>query len=213
MSKSHLSQYVNGKSSPDQHKLYLLGKTLNVNEAWLMGYDVPKNREDELDIVKIYNNLEISYQKKVYSFAEQQLKEQTEEKNKVIHLPNTDKKSIVSGRCTAAGNAINGEIQDSDASIMIVDKIEVPREADELVTIAGDSMEPLYKKGTQVFIHYQPEVEQGEIAVVAIDGEGVTCKQIYYDIKNKQIVLRSINEKYDDMIYNAEDIRIIGKVL
>ncbi|MCZ1702529.1 helix-turn-helix domain-containing protein, partial [Enterococcus faecium] len=42
MSKSHLSQYVNGKSSPDQHKLYLLAKTLNVSEAWLLGYDVPK---------------------------------------------------------------------------------------------------------------------------------------------------------------------------
>ncbi|MGK0575553.1 helix-turn-helix domain-containing protein [Macrococcus capreoli] len=42
MSKSHLSQYVNGKSSPDQHKLFLLSKTLGVSEAWLMGYDVPK---------------------------------------------------------------------------------------------------------------------------------------------------------------------------
>lgn len=44
MSKSHLSQYVNGKSSPDQHKLYLLSKTLDVNEAWLLGYDVEKDR-------------------------------------------------------------------------------------------------------------------------------------------------------------------------
>ncbi|MGM0206477.1 hypothetical protein IGI96_000946 [Enterococcus sp. DIV0421] len=47
MSKSHLSQYVNGKSSPDQHKLYLLSKTLQVNEAWLLGYDVPKNDNSE----------------------------------------------------------------------------------------------------------------------------------------------------------------------
>ena len=44
MSKSHLSQYVNGKSSPDQHKLYLLAQTLGVNEAWLLGYDVPKKQ-------------------------------------------------------------------------------------------------------------------------------------------------------------------------
>ncbi|MCS4502422.1 helix-turn-helix domain-containing protein, partial [Staphylococcus aureus] len=44
MSKSHLSQYVNGRSSPDQHKLFLLSKTLNVGEAWLMGYDVDSYR-------------------------------------------------------------------------------------------------------------------------------------------------------------------------
>uniref|UniRef100_UPI00210C9B8B helix-turn-helix domain-containing protein n=1 Tax=Staphylococcus aureus TaxID=1280 RepID=UPI00210C9B8B len=44
MSKSHLSQYVNGRYSPDQHKLFLLSKTLNVGEAWLMGYDVDSYR-------------------------------------------------------------------------------------------------------------------------------------------------------------------------
>ncbi|WP_430597540.1 helix-turn-helix domain-containing protein [Enterococcus sp. AZ177] len=48
LSKSHLSQYVNGKSSPDQYKLYLLAETLGVNEAWLMGYDTSKDREEKI---------------------------------------------------------------------------------------------------------------------------------------------------------------------
>lgn len=42
MSKSSLSEYVSGSSTPDQYKLTLLGKTLGVSEAWLMGYNVPK---------------------------------------------------------------------------------------------------------------------------------------------------------------------------
>lgn len=46
MGKSALSQYVNGKQDPDQHRVYLLSKTLNVSEAWLMGYDVPMKKED-----------------------------------------------------------------------------------------------------------------------------------------------------------------------
>lgn len=45
LGKSALSQYVNGKQSPDQDKIYLLSKTLNVNEAWLMGFDVYPERE------------------------------------------------------------------------------------------------------------------------------------------------------------------------
>lgn len=49
MYKSHLSQYVNGKSSPDQHKLYLLSKTLDVSEAWLMGYEAVKERVEDSD--------------------------------------------------------------------------------------------------------------------------------------------------------------------
>lgn len=44
MNKSDISQYVSGKVEPNQDKLYILGKALNVTEAWLMGYDVPMER-------------------------------------------------------------------------------------------------------------------------------------------------------------------------
>lgn len=39
ISKSALSQYVNGFSEPDQQKLTMLSKALGVSETWLMGYD------------------------------------------------------------------------------------------------------------------------------------------------------------------------------
>lgn len=45
LAKNDLSQYVNGKVEPGQEKLTILGLALNVSEAWLMGFDVPKNRE------------------------------------------------------------------------------------------------------------------------------------------------------------------------
>ncbi|WP_244229339.1 helix-turn-helix domain-containing protein [Streptococcus suis] len=45
MGRSALSQYVTGKSKPDDKKLSLLSKTLDVSETWLMGYDVPRERE------------------------------------------------------------------------------------------------------------------------------------------------------------------------
>ena len=42
LAKNDLSQYVNGKIEPGQEKLAILSYALNVSEAWLMGYDVPK---------------------------------------------------------------------------------------------------------------------------------------------------------------------------
>lgn len=36
-----LSQYVNGKVTPSEKKLCVLSEALNINEVWLMGYDVP----------------------------------------------------------------------------------------------------------------------------------------------------------------------------
>lgn len=61
MNKSDISQYVSGKVEPNQDKLAVLGMALNLNEAWLMGYDVPMERmpndpltaRDQNDIQKI----------------------------------------------------------------------------------------------------------------------------------------------------------------
>jgi transcriptional regulator with XRE-family HTH domain len=49
LGKNDLSQYVNGKVTPGQEKLTVLGLALNVSEAWLMGYDVPKDREQKTE--------------------------------------------------------------------------------------------------------------------------------------------------------------------
>ncbi|MCY7184129.1 helix-turn-helix domain-containing protein [Streptococcus gallolyticus] len=46
LGKSALSQYVSGKSIPDQDKLVLLAKTLDVSEAWLMGYDTNEQQTE-----------------------------------------------------------------------------------------------------------------------------------------------------------------------
>ncbi|HIU25121.1 MAG TPA: helix-turn-helix domain-containing protein [Candidatus Copromorpha excrementigallinarum] len=42
--KSAMSQYLSGSFAPKQQNLYELARALNVSEAWLMGYDVPRER-------------------------------------------------------------------------------------------------------------------------------------------------------------------------
>ena len=46
--KSALSQYITGCFEPKQDRIYLIAKTLEVSEAWLMGYDVPMERQKNL---------------------------------------------------------------------------------------------------------------------------------------------------------------------
>ena len=45
--KSSLSLYLSGAYEPKQDRIYLIAKALNVNEAWLMGFDVPMERTKE----------------------------------------------------------------------------------------------------------------------------------------------------------------------
>lgn len=44
--KSSISTYLSGDYEPKQKNTYKLAKALNVNEAWLMGYDVDIERKD-----------------------------------------------------------------------------------------------------------------------------------------------------------------------
>ncbi|MFC2542175.1 MAG: helix-turn-helix domain-containing protein [Leptotrichia hofstadii] len=46
--KSALSQYISGKISPRQNAIDELSKVLNVSEPWLMGYDVPMERNTNI---------------------------------------------------------------------------------------------------------------------------------------------------------------------
>jgi transcriptional regulator with XRE-family HTH domain len=44
--KSAMSQYISGAFEPKQDRIFLMADALNVNETWLMGYDVPMERKN-----------------------------------------------------------------------------------------------------------------------------------------------------------------------
>ncbi len=49
ISQSLINKYLKGKAFARQNNIYILCKILNVDEAWMMGFDVPMERTpDEL---------------------------------------------------------------------------------------------------------------------------------------------------------------------
>ena len=154
------------------------------------------------DISTIYTQLTHPRQERVYDFAVEQLNEQNGiQEDKVVYL--------VRGRQSAAGSMIY--VDDTEAEMGVLPSSIVPNGANELVQITGDSMEPIIKKGSEVYLRYQPTVEDGEIAIVRIEDEGVTCKYLFRDGEN--IILKSENSKYDDIVVDANKVSVIGKVL
>lgn len=49
INKSTISQYIQGVYQPKRARIELFAKILNVNEAWLIGYDVPMERNKQDD--------------------------------------------------------------------------------------------------------------------------------------------------------------------
>lgn len=204
-SKSSISRWINNERYPKMEEVEKIAEFFNTDiQTLLFG------SETELDdILYVYNKLTKSRKQKVFSYAEMELKKQettTIDEDKIYELY---PKSIINGRKSAAGYAI--EADDYDAEV--ISESMVPHGADELVEIVGDSMEPLIQKGSDVYIRHQPSVENGEVAIVRIENEGVTCKRFYYKDDSKTIILKSENEKYEDMFFDPSQVTVLGKVL
>ncbi len=78
ISKGALSSYISGRYVPKQNNTFLIAKALNVNEAWLMGADVPMERidttaenqtRDQKELNKIYLQLSSNNQQRVLTYS------------------------------------------------------------------------------------------------------------------------------------------------
>lgn len=202
--KSSISRYFNKSRQLPNNKINLFSDVLGVSPEYLLGIQtIASDRsKTQNELLNVYNKLESKRQSKVYDYASRQLDEQNGiEEDKVVYL--------VRGRQSAAGSMIH--VDDVDAEMGVLPSSIVPNGANELVQITGDSMEPLIKKGSEVYLRYQPTVEDGEIAIVRVEDEGVTCKYLFRDGEN--IILKSENSKYDDIVVDANKVSVIGKVL
>lgn len=199
--RQSISRYEIGERKANQDILFALSDIFGV----AVDDFFPAAKEG---ITTIYNQLAPPRQEKVYDFAERQLEEQN--RGNVAHFPKKEKLPTIKNSASAANPT---ELVYGDTVVEEEEFERVPSSADFAVPIIGDSMEPVIRNGQFVFVKEQPDVEDGEIAIVEIDGDGVTCKEVFKDYENQSIILRSINELYEDRVVSPEQIRIIGKVI
>ncbi len=62
-----------------------------------------------------------------------------------------------------------------------------------------------------VVVRSQPNAENGEIVVAGIPGEEATVKTLLR--KRGKIVLRPANERMEDLVFDADEVQIYGKVV
>lgn len=161
-------------------------------------------------IQSIYDQLEPPGQRKVITYAEK-LRDEQEKRRKA-------KKNEVSEKIVQlygydyydhAASAGTGQYLND----VRVERIELPVDvdADFVIPIKGDSMEPDYHDGDLVFIQTSVDLNDGVIGVFNYNGEAY-IKQLVID--TEQSYLHSLNPAYKDMPITPEtDFRIIGEVV
>lgn len=111
-------------------------------------------------------------------------------------LPKTVKRPLVGS--IACGEPITAEQN-------IEDYVDVPEtiRCDFCLRCKGDSMvEAGIHDGDVVYIHIQPQVENGQIAAVRIDGEA-TLKRVFWDDDNRVLQLVPANSAYMPKVYSG----------
>ncbi|NMP43559.1 helix-turn-helix transcriptional regulator [Enterococcus faecalis] len=90
--KSSISDWLAGRYEAKQDKVYRIADALDINEAWLMGQEVPM-KKNASTIDRIYKKLEPQRQAIVYQFAEQQLHEQ-QTQAEILSFPRRDEMTL-----------------------------------------------------------------------------------------------------------------------
>ena len=93
--------------------------------------------------------------------------------------------------------------------------IHNPYEAAETIAIrvSGDSMYPKIEDGDTIVVHKQTSVDNGQIAVVLIDGEDAVVKKVKYG--SNWVDLVSINPEYKTRHFENEELnrlQVLGLV-
>lgn len=210
LGKGTISNYESGYRTPQEHRLFELAEVLNISINDLFP-PTTETKDIVGKITEISAKLESSRQQKVYNFAEHQLEEQ----NKVIHI-HKDNSDYVTETLRGYLSAGTGELQLEE----VLEEVEIPVEIipeqhyDMLLQINGDSMLPMFQDGERIFVRKiedTSELRSGQIGVFIIDGESYLKKAYKED---DQLRLVSLNDKYDDLIFNeVNDIEVIGTVV
>ena len=124
-------------------------------------------------------------------------------------LPGVVKKPLVGS--IACGEPITAEEN-------IEDYVDVPEDihCDFCLRCKGDSMiDAGIHDGDVVYIHIQPQVENGQIAAVRIDGEA-TLKRVFWDESSQTLTLLAENRNFAPLVYTGpilETVHVEGKAV
>ena len=207
-----ISNHENGNRQLDEGDIRIYAQSLGVSPQYLFDLSKPSSVDFSAptsSIQTIYDELTPPRQTKVLTYAEKQRDEQrneeetkTNEVSEAIQLYSYDYYDHPASAGT--GQYLND---------VRVERIELPVDvdADFVIPINGDSMEPDSHDGDLVFIQTSVDLNDGVIGVFNYNGDAY-IKQLFID--KEQAHLHSLNAAYKDMPITPEtDFRIIGEVV
>lgn len=208
-----VSKWESDDNFPKGKDLKTLSQLFNVSSDYLLGLSIEKKaniKQNDLisNILETSKKLKVNRQENVLNYAKSELKEQKASNSKVMGISDyqAEKEYSYYDDAVSAGTGQYIGISQKETITLPVDF-----DADFVVPVYGDSMEPDYHDGDYIFVKLSVELSDGDIGVFELYGD-TYVKQLV--IEDDHDYLHSLNKKYKDMLVDADsDFRIIGKVV
>ena len=185
--KSSISQYMSGHAKPSGERVYLISNALNINEAWLLGFDAPMDKSAICSSEK-YPAPEIT--------------------DDFVTFP-------VIGEIAAGYDRIAIEDWDGDTIDIPLSYLKGRKQSDFFVLrVIGNSMYPLYRENDKVLVLKQTTLNHsGDIGVLLYDDDVATLKKVEYENGEDWLRMVPINPEYEPKMIEGEALehcRVIG---
>ena len=206
VNKNAVSNWEAGRTRPDINTLPVLCAALGISISDFFGAEEQDGSlsRDEQRRLSEYRHLNEMNRQIVVKMIDAMLDVQEQEKRKFVEL--NVRRIFRNAYKTAAGtgNPLDGARRGSYEYLYADPLID---QADEIITVTGNSMEPTFYDGDMLLVEHTQEVRVGEIGIFVADGDGYV-KEYHED------GLHSHNSAYPVLEFTEDDnVRCVGRVL
>lgn len=200
LNKVNLSHYISGRNEPNKEKVRLLAKTLKVSEAWLSGFDAPKDLV--LTKSELFKHYDMIHQTDKIALDAKYLEEKYPDDTIIGDIISNYDKLEEKGRQSL--------LQYSDILL------EASYQADSydiVATMVDSSMQPLYQTEERLMVTFGYDFKNGEIYLLEYEKD-VLIRKVFYNEYNISLV--PLNENYPIIKITFpidKHFKIIGKII
>ena len=209
LKQNTISNHENGKRQLDETDIRRYAKALNVEPQQLFdnaaSISAARFSTTLQAIQSVSERLEEPRRLNVLTYSQNQLDEQERAKKEVSDIIQLFSYNYYDHPASAGTGQYLTEVA--------VEQIDLPVDidADFVIPIYGDSMEPDYHNGDYIFVKLSVDLDSGDIGVFDYEGDAYVKQLI---IEDGQAYLHSLNPEYSDKPITANtNFRIIGEVV
>ena len=206
VSKNHVTNWEAGRARPDLTVIPALCDVLEISLPAF--FSVPGStdalNQDEHQLVKGYRLLNNRDKLLIKTTMDKMLELSADELTEYCRTSFIPMMHNYQQAAAGTGTPLDEGTEQYQA---FVRRNKLAEHADEIVTVNGSSMEPMFHHGQDVYVQHTVELQLGEIGLFVVNGEG-------YIKEWAKDCLHSLNPEYDDIRLNdGDNIRCIGRIL